>query len=281
LEALGGSVTRGCEPRSARDAEHGVVLEYQCGESIETATAGWLVGCDGSHSRVREQASIPFEGVAYKESFILADVEMDWPLDRTEVSLFLSERGLAVVAPLPQNHFRIVATVHESSPAQPSIQDFQRILEERGPGEGSARIRHLVWASRFHVSHGVAHSLRKGRILLAGDAAHVHSPAGGQGMNTGIQDAVSLAEAFESVLATGNESALDQWEASRLRVANSVVAFTDRLTKMATLSSPALKTLRNIAIEFVGHIPFVEHALAKKLAELDNRRAIPVLRRTP
>lgn len=263
LEALGGAVTRPCEVISVRDG----VVRYRCGDREEEVTAGWIVGCDGSHSVVREQAGISFEGGSYEEAFILADVEMDWPLGREEVNLFFSEQGLVVVAPLPGGHFRIVATVDGDGASEPGIKEFQNILEGRGPEGDAARIRRLVWSSRFHISHRVANALREGNVLLAGDAAHVHSPAGGQGMNTGIQDAVSLAAA----LFDGSEGALAEWEKERLGVARSVVKFTDRMTRAATASSPLVKRLRDMAIEIVGHIPAARQALAENLAELERR----------
>jgi 2-polyprenyl-6-methoxyphenol hydroxylase-like FAD-dependent oxidoreductase len=271
LQEFGGSVTRPCEVVSVSESERGVEVQYRWGETVHKLITGWLIACDGSHSTVREQAGIPFEGDAYDESFILADVEMDWPLGQSEVSLFLSSKGLVVVAPLPSNHFRIVATVEQDSGTPLGLGDFQQILDERGPDTGSVQIGSLAWASRFRVSHRLAHSLRKGRILLAGDAAHVHSPAGGQGMNTGIQDAVSLAEALGSAPAGGKESVLGRWQEERLNVARSVVQFTHRMTRLSTISSPALKELRNLALAFIGHVPYARHALAANLAELNTR----------
>ena len=270
LESLGGTVQRPCEVVSIRQVEDEVEVQHKNGGTLETVRAKWLIGCDGMHSVVREQAAIPFKGGAYDDSFIEADVEMDWPLDRDEVSLFFSEKGFLLVAPLPGNHFRIVATVQQAA-STPSIADFQRVLEERGPENGTILIRRMGWSSRFHVSHRVAKALRKGRILLAGDAGHVHSPAGGQGMNTGIQDAISLAGVLHSVLQNGNEEELDTWQESRLKIARSVVRLTDRMTKTATTSSSAVKLLRNAAVEIIGHIPFAQHAMAEKLSELDNR----------
>lgn len=268
LESLAGSVYRPCEAVSVQGSQSGVEVKYTSEGAIKTIHTKWLVGCDGGHSVVREQAGIPFDGSTYEESFILADVEMDWPLDRDEVSLFFSDKGLVVVAPLPNKHFRIVATV-EKAKETPSLSDVQAVLEERGPEGTSILIRRLVWSSRFRVSHRVARQFRKGSILLAGDAAHVHSPAGGQGMNTGIQDAVSLATALCSVLRGEGEAALEEWQASRRKIAQSVVAMTDRMTRVATATSPSMKRLRNAVIEIVGHIPLAQHALAKKLAELD------------
>jgi 2-polyprenyl-6-methoxyphenol hydroxylase-like FAD-dependent oxidoreductase len=270
LQALGNHVDRPCEVVAITDAADGVTLKYRRNDRVETLKANWVVGCDGMHSVVREQAVIPFEGSAYQESFALADVQMDWPIERDEVSLFFSDAGLTLVAPLPENYFRIVATLQEAPPV-PAIADFQKILNERGPENGTIRIRSLSWSSRFHLHHRLAKTFRKGHVLLAGDAAHVHSPAGGQGMNTGIQDAISLADALRQVLQQKNEAALHAWQAKRRDIAQGVVSLTDRMTKLGTAHSPAVKLLRNAAFDIIGHLEFAQHAIAQQLSELDNR----------
>jgi 2-polyprenyl-6-methoxyphenol hydroxylase-like FAD-dependent oxidoreductase len=269
LESLGGAVHRPCEVVAIRPGDNSVQVQFKSDEALKTVRTNWLVGCDGMHSIVREQALIPFLGGDYEESFVLADVKMDWPLDREEVSLFFSGKGLVVVAPLPDNHFRIVATMKEA-PSSLSIADFQAILEERGPENAVIKIHSIVWASRFHLEHRVAKSLRLGRILLAGDAAHVHSPAGGQGMNTGIQDAISLASALQLVIQQGNDAALSTWQEKRLAIAHAVVTLTDRMTRLATASSSPVKLLRNAVMSIIGQIPFAQHAIAERLSELDN-----------
>jgi 2-polyprenyl-6-methoxyphenol hydroxylase-like FAD-dependent oxidoreductase len=275
LESLGETVERPAEVVSIRPGKDDVEVQFQRGGELSWVRARWLVGCDGARSLVRKQVSIPFEGGAYEEGFLLGDVEMNWPIEREEVSLFYSEKGLLVVAPMPGNdfHYRIVAAM-EQAPEYPSAADFERVLSERGPSNAAVRIRRMTWASRFHLQHRMAKALRRGNVLLAGDAAHVHSPAGGQGMNTGIQDAITLASALHSTLQSGNDNALQNWEKERLEVARSVVSFADRLTRIATLASPTLKALRNAVVGIAGHIPFAQHALAEKLAELNNEVTI-------
>ena len=270
LEALGGGVVRPCELiRSDWDGSH-VNAEVQTDGVASTIRARWLVGCDGMHSNVREQAGIPFLGSEYEESFVLADVHMDWPLGREEVSLFFSPDGLVVVAPLPDDRFRIVATA-DVAPESPTAEYVQSLLNERGPLLAPGRIRDVIWSSRFHIHHRVSESPRKGRVLLCGDAAHVHSPAGGQGMNTGIQDSASLARVLAETLGDGKESRLDVWAAERHGVAAGVVSLTDRLTRMATLKSGVGRAFRNAGMTIAGRIPPFRSALAKRLAELNTR----------
>jgi len=270
LERRGGTVLRPCELVRLAASESQVEVQLR-GESMQrTVDADWLIGCDGMHSTVREQSGIAFAGGAYEQSFVLADVHMQWPLSRDEVTLFYSPAGLMVVAPLPENRFRIVATV-DQAPEAPAAPFMQAILDARGPAADPGRIGEVHWSSRFHIHHRIAQSPRQGRILLCGDAAHVHSPAGGQGMNTGIQDSVSLAEALSATLQDGDATRLDAWAAKRHRVARDVVAMTDRMTRVATMKSPTAQALRNFAVGFLGHLPPVRHALARTLAELDAR----------
>jgi 2-polyprenyl-6-methoxyphenol hydroxylase-like FAD-dependent oxidoreductase len=270
LEALGGSVLRPAELVGFTAAADGIVAQVRSGDTTATVQARWLIGADGMHSVVREQTGIAFTGAAYPQSFVLADVRMDWPISREEVSLFYSPAGLVVVAPLPHDRHRIVATVDEA-PDAPSAAFMQAVLDARGPATDPGRIREIVWSSRFRLHHRVAKNPRKGRVLLVGDAAHVHSPAGGQGMNTGLQDSVSLAETLAATLRDGNEARLDTWAARRHRIAADVVAFTDRLTRIATMKSRAAQTVRNLAMASAGHLPPVRAALANRLAELNTR----------
>jgi 2-polyprenyl-6-methoxyphenol hydroxylase-like FAD-dependent oxidoreductase len=192
---------------------------------------------------------------------------MDWPLGREEVSLFLSPHGFAMVAPQPDDRYRVVSTAEDAS-AQPTLELVQALLEQRGPRR-AGRIREVFWSSRFRTHHRVAQTLRQGRVLLCGDAAHVHSPAGGQGMNTGIQDAISLARVLAATLEDGHEARIDAWVSERLQVARAVIKLTDRMTRLTTLKTPASKALRNAAIGVVSHVPWARRAIATNLAELN------------
>src|SRR5262249_48892598 len=200
LGALGGDVQRPFTVNGLRQDGDGVsVTAAADGQSAHAIRARYLVGADGMHSAVRELAGIGFQGGSYEQSFVLADVRMNWSLSADEVMLFSSADGLAVVAPLPGGRHRVVATM-DNAPEHPQLEDVQRLLDARGPVTGAARIEEIAWSTRFHVHHRLADRYRAGRVLLAGDAAHVHSPAGGQGMNTGIRDAVALGHALAAVV---------------------------------------------------------------------------------
>ncbi|MFD6271082.1 FAD-dependent oxidoreductase [Nocardia asteroides] len=273
LHRAGGSVHRPLTVTRVADENGSVTVEYtDSDDQPGTITADYVIGADGMHSVVREQAGIGFTGDTYPASFVLADVRMSWPTPRTEVSLHLSPEGVTVVAPLPdaaQERYRVVATV-DDAPEHPTRADIQAILDARGPA-GNVQVDEVLWSSRFRVHHRVADHYRAGRVLLAGDAAHVHSPAGGQGMNTGIQDAAMLAGLLAKVMAGAPDSLLDEYETVRRPVALEVVAFTDRMTRMATLQSAPARVARNTAMRLLTGIPAVRGKLAYQLAELANR----------
>lgn len=265
LHAAGGEVHRPHELTGVATDAEGVTASFAGGHRLR---ARYLIGCDGMHSTVREHTGIAFSGDAYAESFVLADVHMNWSEPADHVMLFFAPAGLLVVAPLPGGRHRIVATL-DPAPEHPDAHDVQKLLDTRGPKRRPATVADVVWSSRFRVHHRLADSYRSGRILLAGDAAHVHSPAGGQGMNTGVQDAANLAGKLTGVLKDGlDDATLDGYEAERRPVAADVVAFTHRMTRMATLGSGPLRGLRNSALRALDFIPAVHRTMAMNLSEL-------------
>ena len=202
LTELGGEVHRGVLALGFERWTEGASVRVRTAEGDQTIRARFVVGGDGMHSVVRRAAGIPFEGQAYGESFVLADVQMDWPLGNAEVSLFFAPEGLVVVAPLPDGSYRVVATL-DDAPEQPTLSDVQQLFDTRGPVSAPARVTDVVWSSRFRIQHRLAETYRRGPFLLMGDAAHVHSPAGGQGMNTGLVDAIVLGDALTRVVRNG------------------------------------------------------------------------------
>ncbi|MGV0808016.1 FAD-dependent oxidoreductase [Mycolicibacterium setense] len=267
LEQLGGKVLRPADVTGIRQTVDHAIATLADGQQIR---ARYLVGADGMHSTVREHAGIAFSGGTYGESFALADVRLSGGVPADEVILYFSPAGLVVVAPLPDGMYRIVATVDEA-PQHPDIAFVQSLLDERGPVATPAVVDEVVWGSRFRVHHRIADAFRDNRILLAGDAAHVHSPAGGQGMNLGIEDAVIVGESLSQVLDAGaDETLLDDYAAARHHTARGVVAMTSRLTELATASSRR-RPIRNRVMRLAGKVPAVRRALAWRLSGLDRR----------
>ncbi|HEV7274676.1 MAG TPA: FAD-dependent monooxygenase [Devosiaceae bacterium] len=263
LSALGHTVERPVRLSSFEAAEERV--RATCvgeGGQIEI-DARFIVGADGESSTVRTRAAIDFPGDTYG-SFLLADVRMDWPLSRNEVTLFFSEAGTLVVAPMSRDRYRVVAQL-PGAPSEPSIADVQRVIDARGP-RTATRIREVLWGSRFQVHHKLADRFRDGPVLLVGDAAHVHSPAGGQGMNLGLRDATALSGALADAIEKGSDEPLEAYATKRRRAAAEVLAMTDRLTRVATIANPAWRWARNRLIGASGSFPAAKRYIANTLA---------------
>jgi 2-polyprenyl-6-methoxyphenol hydroxylase-like FAD-dependent oxidoreductase len=263
LRELGGDVIR---PRTLTGLDQDAFHVDATLDDGSTLRARYVVGADGMHSKVRELAGIGFVGGSYAESFLLADARLRGGVPRDEVVLYFSPAGLVVVAPLPGGVHRIVATVDEA-PESPCAADVQALLDTRGPEHDPAIVESVLWGSRFRVHHRIAEHYKMGRILLAGDAAHVHSPAGGQGMNTGIQDAVALAGALAKVLGDQESAALMRYSFERRPIAERVIFLADRLTRLATVGS-RLRPLRNDALRLLARIRPFRWKLAMQLAGL-------------
>jgi 2-polyprenyl-6-methoxyphenol hydroxylase-like FAD-dependent oxidoreductase len=276
LTELGGQVHRPYELVGLNQDDSGVGVSVREPDgATRQVRARYAAGTDGAHSTVRSLAGIGFVGGDYHELFVLADAKVSGVPD-DEVQVYLSEDGIVVLVPLPGGRQRIIVTVGQRSatehsvdqvPEHPDLSYFQPILDQRVPG---ATASDAVWTSRFHVHHRLAERHRAGRVVLAGDAAHVHSPAGGQGMNTGIQDASALGHALRAALG-GDPAALDRYQENRRPVAEDVVRFTDRLTRMATLHAKPAAELRDVAAMALLSLPAVRNKLARTIAELDYR----------
>ncbi len=268
-----GAVRWGCAVQALTETPDGVRASVVSDGRAQTIEAHYVVGADGMHSVVRGTAGIGFSGAAYEESFVLADVEMTWSEGRDEVMLFFSPAGLVVVAPLPNGRFRIVATL-DNAPEHPGIADVQALLDTRGPTRAHNKVSRVHWSSRFRLHHRVADHYRRGRFFLVGDAAHVHSPAGGQGMNTGLVDACVLGRLLADVVSgRRSDGHLDEYESLRRPAAKQVLELAGRLTHMATMKSAPQRFMRNVFLRAANHNPMFRRRLEMDLSGLSRRAA--------
>jgi 2-polyprenyl-6-methoxyphenol hydroxylase-like FAD-dependent oxidoreductase len=230
LAELGGAVEFGTALTGFDQSDTGVTAVLARGGETETVTAHWLVGCDGGHSTVRKQAGIPFVGETREEvRMIVADVAADG-LDRDAWHTWRHEEGLLGLCPLPSTGvFQYQAALAPGEDPGLGLAHLQAILERRS-GRTDIRLQEPEWSSLWRANIRLADRYRQGRVLLAGDAAHIHSPAGGQGMNTGIQDAHNLGWKLAAVAKGAPAALLDTYEAERRPVAAGVLALSnDRL----------------------------------------------------
>lgn len=227
LADLGGTVEFGAALVSFEQSDEAVSAIVIKNEETETITARWMVGCDGGHSVVRKQASIAFEGETREEvRMIVADVAVDG-LNRDAWTMWRHEEGLVSLCPLPSTDvFQYQASIAPGQNPELSLANMQAILDQR-TGRTDIRLHEPVWSSLWRANIRLVDRYREGRVFLAGDAAHIHSPAGGQGMNTGIQDAHNLGWKLAAVTKGASPKLLDSYEAERRPVAADVLALSN------------------------------------------------------
>ena len=191
LQRLGVSLERSTEATALTIGPDAVEATLRRADGREeTVHADWLAGCDGAHSIVRHTLAAPFSGEAMGGDWILADVHMKgYPFPDTEVAVYWARRGVLPIFPISPGRYRIIGNVAPSGtdhPHDPTLDEIQAIVE-------ALSLFDPIWLSGFRINSRKVASYRSGRAFLCGDAAHVHSPAGGEGMNTGMQDAFNLA----------------------------------------------------------------------------------------
>jgi 2-polyprenyl-6-methoxyphenol hydroxylase-like FAD-dependent oxidoreductase len=249
LAAGGARVERTVELVSFSVGADGVAcaLRHRDGRT-EQVRVRFLVGCDGAASSVRRGAGIPFQGGAYPQTFALADLEIDGNLNTDTAHAFLGKASILLCFPLGRPAtWRILAMdpslQGRREPVRPSLEELQALADPLTGGR--LRFRDPVWMTYFRLQHRHATRYRAGPVFLAGDAAHVHSPAGAQGMNTGIQDAWNLGWKL-ALVARGlaGEALLDSYDAERRPIGRFVVRFTDRAFSAATSTGPLVRALR-------------------------------------
>ncbi|MEV1005076.1 FAD-dependent monooxygenase [Nonomuraea sp. NPDC050202] len=230
--------------------------------------ARYLVGADGLRSTVRPALGIRFPQHTYDTAFLSADVQLDNGPSSAQAHIHPSRHGLLFMAPLSGDRWRLIISVPAPGgrrPTPPTLPQVQRYLDERG-GQGVTVVC-LDRAAGVLLHHGVADAFGAGRAILAGDAAHVHSPAGGMGMNTGIQDGYDAALTLAAIHRGADAAtALAGYRERRLRAAREVVAFTDRIMRLVTLDDAGIHLLRSMALAGAGRLPFLRRRIAQAVS---------------
>lgn len=236
LEALGVQVQRQTELVSLEDkGDHVAALLKREDDQEETCTAFYLTGCDGAHSSVRHQIDSGFEGGTYKQLFYVADVVAKGLEFAGDVHVAFDKSDFILVMSYGEaDHYRLVGTVRDERAEHPEQLTFKDVGQDVLKGL-QLEVIEVNWFSTYRVHHRVTDHFRRGRVFLLGDAAHVHSPAGGQGMNTGISDAINLAWKLTAVVkGQAPDRLLDSYEVERQAFARKLVETTDRVFTFAT-----------------------------------------------
>jgi 4,5-epoxidase len=248
-----------------RLAELGGTIEW--GHRIDDLdqAADWIVGCDGAHSSVRKLAGIGFPGVPLIERFLVADVRADLPVARDAVTTWLHGDRMLAVFPLPdggrEDLWRVLAPVAEDVEA-----DLSGLLAERA---GLPPVRACEWRSYFRIHRRLADRYRAGNVLLAGDAAHVHSPMGGQGMNTGMGDAENLAWKLALVeRGRAGTALLDTYEAERRPIATEVLGNTSSITRLMLGGGPVGRVVRDHVVVPLMNTAWVQRRITEASSQL-------------
>ena len=224
----------------------------------EAFEAAYLIGADGAHSTVRKGLGIDFRGQAVAGEWSLADVVMDTPLDRDRVNLMIQDDGIFLQIRIKDSIFRLASN-------QPNV------LDRVPPG---SKVHRVIWRSDFGVSHRQAETYGMGRVFIAGDAAHIHSPLGGRGMNLGVEDAVDLVDRIAS-------NSVEQYSDARLRTGAEVIRMVTAQTRVATSTNPAVKFIRDRLLPLILRRDAVQRRLVPRMLGLEAPFKTPALRNCP
>lgn len=229
--------------------------------SEETIEAAYVIGADGSNSTVRTLAGIPFDGRSLPQSYLLADVRIDGDLRQDALSVYTGADGFMAVFPLGDNRYRLMVKDDGPSSDTPSMATLNARFARVCPIP--VQFRELLWGSRFRIQSRHVPTVRAGRVLLGGDAAHVHSPAGGQGMNSGIQDMINLCWKLAMVInGQARPELLDTYDSERMPVIRNLIAMTEKMTSFTNSTSPATQ----LALRLLGPLALGRNAVQNKAA---------------
>jgi 2-polyprenyl-6-methoxyphenol hydroxylase-like FAD-dependent oxidoreductase len=240
----------------------------KAGQETETSAYDYVIGCDGAHSAVRRCLGLQFKGITISETFLLADVSLTPDPPLSEINLFVTNHGIFGIFPIKPNCYRVIVNLEEGADAEsPTLSEIQGFINNRCPFKLTAT--DPEWLAAFHINSREVSTFSVGNVFLAGDAAHIHSPAGGQGMNTGMQDAYNLAWKLALVVkGYAAASLLASYSIERQPVAAKVLQSTEALTKLNISSQPIIREMRKHIVPMLTHLEFVQEHLRNELSEL-------------
>lgn len=264
LREQGVSVEYGSQVAAVAQDSESVTLTLESGEVVK---ARWAVGCDGAHSFVRQALGLSFDGQDLTSQWIVGDLDLEGLPLQDELILIMHKDGPAGLFPLGGSLFRVVAETEKSDQDVESV--LTRLVEERVEGEG-LRVTRVHDAGYFSIHERQVKRYKVGRVFLAGDSAHVQSPIGGQGMNTGIQDANNLAwKLAMAAKALTGEAILETYHEERHPVAEWLVDATSKGTAIVTNQNPLVAAFRGQATRLMAALPLVQNKLRSTLSELE------------
>jgi 2-polyprenyl-6-methoxyphenol hydroxylase-like FAD-dependent oxidoreductase len=274
LSALGVSVERRTELLGYTDHGGGITARLRGRDGKEEhCEARYIAGCDGARSLVRETMGTGFPGGTYRQVFYVADVEASGPALDGELHVDLDEADFLAVFPLSDDgRARLIGTVRDERAGHAESLEFKDV-SAHAIEHLKVHVEKVNWFSTYHVHHRVTDHFRRGNAFVLGDAAHIHSPAGGQGMNTGIGDAINLAWKLHAVLAgSASDRLLDSYEQERIGFARRLVATTDRVFTFATAEGRLADVLRTriapLVIPLVGHFDAAREYLFRTVSQI-------------
>jgi len=256
------------------NSNSGVLAELRRADgAIEQVQAAFLISAEGAHSSARHALNLPFAGKSLKPNYALADLYVDGELAGDALSIFIAEHGFMAMFPLAPGHFRLIAIEPDADDQErdrepPTLAQLQAIYDAHSPLP--ARLRDMVWSSHFRINSRMLETLRQGNVFFGGDAAHIHSPAGGQGMNTGIQDMIDLC--WKLALVYQGKAApalLDSYDQDRLPVIRNIVARTEAATDVLNSNSTLVHRLVTHVAPLALNIDFIQDAATRLISEIN------------
>ena len=268
---LGGVIEQGAELTGLTDEAAGVTARVRDADGQpRVITAGYVVGCDGAHSRVRHELGLPFHGHPYPQDWLLADVRLDWSRPENVVHAFFRADGLPLVCmPMRDHRWRLVVPfAGDRTSGAPDLDEIQQLVDQRAPER--VVVSDPTWLASFNCHRRSTDVYRRGHVLLAGDAVHIHTPAGGQGMNTGITDAHNLGWKL-ALVAAGRAPGqlLDTYGREREPVAAQVLGLTHALVRFGTMTHPVKRALRDTIIPAASHVGPIHRRAVRRWTQVN------------